>query len=438
MSITAAGVGSGIDIESILSQLNQLERQPVNVLNSRKDALDVELSAYGTVKGALSGLQTAAEAMGKADKFGSYVAKSSDEAVFTATATNGKTAESLEVEVLALASTHRMASKAYSSADEVLGNGTLTFSAGDNSFDITVDGTNNTVTGLRDAINDADENTSVSASIINVDGGTRLVITARNSGTEGQISVARSGGRPLGAGSNAGFNEISEATDASLVVHGFTVTSSSNSVSDVIEGVTLDLTGLGTAQMDSSRDTSALRASVDAFVSSYNSMRNMLTSLSQSQLQGDALPRGIDSRMRDAFLGAVDLGNNASTTALDLGFSFDRYGELSINETNFNDSLDLGVERYVNAFARPETGLANRFVDLVEEYTGAGGIIDGREDGVDTRRNSIDDQIERLEYRIDRTSQRLRRQYTAMDQIVTNLQSTSSFLVSRLSAQGIN
>lgn len=433
MSITAAGVGSGIDIENILSQLNQLERQPVNVLNSKRAELDVELSAYGTVKGALSGLQTAAEAMGKAEKFGSYVATSNDEDVFTATATNGKTAESLEIEVLALASSHRLASTSFSSSDAAVGTGTLSFSAGENSFDVTVDGTNNSVTGLRDAINDAEDNSSVSASIINVDGGTRLVLTARNSGTEGQINVNSSGGLPLDGGGSA-FEQISEASDASMVVHGFTVTSSSNSVTDVIEGVTLDLTGLGTAKMDSSRDTSALRASVDAFVSSYNSMRSTLTNLSQTQLQGDALPRGIDSQMREAFLGAVDLGNDSSTTALDLGFSFDRYGELSVNETNFNDSLELGVERYVNAFARPETGLANRFVELVDQYTGAGGIIDGREDGVDTRRSSIDDQIDRLEYRIDRTSQRLRRQYTAMDQIVTNLQSTSSFLVSRLSA----
>lgn len=434
MSITAAGVGSGIDIESILSQLNQIERQPVEALNRRRAALDVELSAYGTVKGALSGLETAAQEMAESDKFGSYVATSNDEAVFTAVASGGKTAESLEVEVLALASTHRLTSTAFASADATVGTGTLSFSSGENSFDITIDGSNNSVSGLRDAINDSSENTSVSASIINVDGGTRLVLTARGSGTAGQISVNSSGGLPLG-GSGSAFDEISAATDASIIVHGFTVTSSSNAVSDVIEGVTLNLTGVGTARMDSTRDTSALRASVDAFVSSYNSMTETLTSLSQSDLQGDALPRGIDTRMRQAFLGSIDLGNDSSTTALELGFTFDRYGTLSVDETQFNEALDQGVERYVTAFSRPETGFASRFVDLVDEYNGAGGIIDGREDGVDTRRNSLDDQIERMEYRIDRTSERLRRQYTAMDQIVTSLQSTSSFLASRLSTQ---
>lgn len=437
MSITAAGVGSGIDIENILSQLDQLERQPVNALNSKRAALDVELSAYGSVKSALSGLQTAAETLGKSDKFGSYVAKSSDEDVFTATATGGKSAESLEVEVLALATSHRLASVAFSSSDAVVGIGTLSFSAGDNSFDITIDGANNTVEGLRDAINDSDENTSVSASTINVDGGTRLVLTARGSGTDGQISVNNPGGLPVDGGGSA-FEQISPASDASMVVHGFPVTSSSNSVSDVIEGVTLDLTGLGKAQMDSSRDTTGLRASVDAFVSSYNSMATTLTSLSTSQLQGDALPRGIDRAMREAFLGAIDLGNESSTTALNLGFSFDRFGTLSVDETNFNDAMDQGVERYVTAFSRPETGLANRFIDLIDEYTGAGGIIDGREDGIDTRKSSIDDQIERIEYRLEKSSIRLRRQFTAMDQIVTNLQSTSSFLVSRLSNSGIN
>jgi flagellar hook-associated protein 2 len=425
--LTAAGVGSGIDIEGILSQLNQLERAPVDALNAKRNRLNVELSAYGSVKSALDSFQTSARNLGSSTTFGAFVASSEDESVFTATASGGTVPESMDIEVLSLATNHRLSSAAYTSSDAAIAQGTTTFTAGGESFDIVIDDTNNTLEGMRDAINELQTNKSVSASIINVDGGTRLVLTARNSGTEGQIGFSNSqGGGP-------DFTQITEAKNASLIVHGFSVTSSSNSVSNVIEGVTLDLKGVGKSHLESARDTNSLRESLKEFVTRYNAMTDTLSSLSKTELQGDQLPRGIDSRMREAFREAVDLGDGDSISALEMGFTFDRYGKLSIDETVLTDALDNGVERFINAFSNAETGLAKRFVDVVDEYTQAGGVIDLREDGVDIRRNSLDDQIDRLEYRLEKTSLRLRRQFTAMDQIVSNLQSTSSFLTSRLS-----
>lgn len=429
--ITAAGVGSGIDIEGILSKLGELERQPVDVLNQKRAALDVELSAYGTVKGALSGLKTAAQVLGSDRKFGAFVATSSDEDVFTAVSTGGDIAENHEVEVLSLATNHRMASQAYASPDSAVQQGTLKFSSGDNTFEIVVDDSNDSLTALRDAINDSIDNTTVSASIVKVDGGSRMILTSKYSGTDGIINVVRPGNFPLGD-QPGGFDEITEARDASLIVHGFTVTSSSNSISDVIEGVTLNLTGVGKSTVKTERDTESLKASLDEFVVKYNSMTDTLNRLGDSELQGDQLPRGVDRRMRDLFFGDILLGNGDKTTAFELGFTFDRYGKLSINQTKYQEALDDGVNRYVEAFANTDTGLASRFSELVDEYTSAGGIIDTREDGVGTRKSSIDDQIDRLEYRIDKTNARLRRQFTAMDLIVTNLQSTSSYLTSRL------
>ncbi len=168
------------------------------------------------------------------------------------------------------------------------------------------------------------------------------------------------------------------------------------------------------------------------FVTKYNAMSGTLNNLAKSELQGDQLPRGVESRIRAAFLGDVDLDNGDSTTALELGFTFDRYGTLSIDDTAFNKALDDGVNRYVEAFANADTGLASRFGDLIKEYTQAGGIIDVREDGVDTRKSSIDNQIDRLEYRLDKISARMRAQFTAMDMVVTNLNNTSGYLASQL------
>ncbi len=422
--ITAAGAGSGIDIESILSQLNQLNQQPVNALNQKRADLDVELSAYGTVKGALSGLSTAAKSLGTNSDFGAFQATSSDEDVFTAVSNGGDVAENLDIEVLSLATNHRMASASYASSEAAIEQGAYSFTSGDETFNVDIDSSNATLEGLRDAINASIGNSTVSASIINVDGGSRMVLTSQNSGSEGAISVSNPPG--------ADFDEITPATDASLIIHGFTVTSSSNKVTDAIDGVTLNLKSVGEAKLTTERDTTSLRESLDEFVSKYNSMTQTLSNVGSSQLQGDQLPRGVDTRMREIFFNQIELDNGDKASPLELGFSFDRNGTLSIDETKFNAALDNGVNRYVEFFSSTN-GIASTFTDLVDEYTKAGGIIDSREDGVDTRRNSIDDQIDRLEYRLDKASDRLRKQFTAMDLVVTNLQSTSSFLTSRLS-----
>ena len=173
MALTAAGVGSGIDVEGILEQLGEIERQPIVALEARREELDVELSAFGTVKSALSSFQSAASALGTNADFGAFVATSSDEDVFTATASNGQTAINHEIDVLALATNHRLSSGAYDSADSNVEPGLLTFSSGDTSFQIDVDDSNDTLAGLRDAINNSTENKAVSASIISVDGGSR-------------------------------------------------------------------------------------------------------------------------------------------------------------------------------------------------------------------------------------------------------------------------
>jgi flagellar hook-associated protein 2 len=423
--ITAAGVGSGIDIESILSQLDQLERQPVNVLNSKRSALEVELSAYGTVKGALSTLNTVAETLGSDNDFGAFEAFSSDEDVFTAESTGGSIAEVHELEVLSLASSHRLSSDVFDSVDSDIRRGNWEFTSGDNTFSFEIDRDARSLQDLTDAINNSVDNTSITASIVNVDGGSSLILTANETGSANEITVDQPGDR-------IDFTEVSEASDAQILLHGHTVTSSSNSITNAIDGVTLNIKGVGEATVNTARNTDSLRTSLTDFIAKYNSLSETMSNLSETELQGDSLPRSIDTRMRELFFDSVDLENGDSSSALELGFTFDEYGVLSLDETKYNSALEQGVDRYVNMFNSTD-GLSSKFSNLIDEYVKTGGIIDNREDGIDTRRSSIDDQIDRLEYRLDKTSERLRRQFTAMDLIVTNLQSTSSFLTSRLS-----
>ena len=432
MSLTAAGVGSGIDIESILSQLAEVEQQPVEALEEKRADLDIELSAFGSVKSALDTFQAAVDDLGTNSDFGAFVASSSDEEVFTATASSPDLAVNTDIEVLSLATHHALSSAAYESSDSSVALGTFTLSSADESFDIVVDSTNNTLTGMRDAINDAADNSKISASIINVDGGSRLVLNAVDSGTEGKIDIIRNADSILDD-TEAGFEEITEAADASLIVHGFETTRSSNSISDVIEGVTIELTGSGTATLDASQDLTSLKEALDTFVTSYNSLSSTLTSLGDTDLQGDQLPRGIDQRMRSLFFDAVEVNEVDSSSALDMGFTFDRSGILSLDDGKYEEALTLGVGRYTDVFSKADTGVSSLFSDIIDEYTQAGGIIDTREEGVASRQRDIDDQIERLEYRIENTNERLRSQFTAMDLAVSSLQATSSFLTSRFS-----
>jgi len=426
--ITAAGAGSGIDIESILSQLMTLEREPITALEKKRESLDVELSAFGSVKSALSELATNARTMGDSTRFGPFVANTSDEAVFTAEATGGGAGESHEIEVLALAQGHRVASQAYASTDAAVSTGNWSFSSGDNSFNVDIPVGKNTLIDLRDAVNDSVDNTSVVASILNVDGGSRLILTARESGTANAITL---GGNASGAG--IGFSEITPAADAELIIDGFAVTGASNAVSDVISGVTLSLTGLGKANVDTTRDTESLRTSLDEFVTNYNGLRETLTKLAETELSGDRMPRNIEAKVRNLFSAPIELANGDTMSPLALGFTFDRFGTLSIDETKLNDAQKDGLEKFINAFAEKDTGLANKIEDVLDQYTQAGGIIAGRNDGIDNRRQSLDTQIERLEYRLEKTEERYRRQFTVMDRVVSELQTSGSFLQNRLS-----
>ena len=438
--ITAAGVGSGIDVESIITQLMEIERAPVRALDAKKQRLDVELSAFGTVKSAMNELAGTARTVGDATTFGPFVASSTDEAVFTASASGTAAAESHDIEVISLASAHRVGSSGYESDTAEVRTGTWSFAVGETSFDIEIESGARSLRNLRDAINDAPDNDGIVASLLNVDGGTRLTLTAREAGADNTIAVTRpgaSGGGLLGdggAGDDGGFTEITEASDASLIVDGFEVTRNSNTIGDVIEGVTLELAGVGTASLDTRRDTESLRESLNTFVAQYNALRGELSSLSEGELQGDRLPRDAELRLRSAFSMPVSFGDGESIQPTELGFTFDRYGMLSLDEARLVKSQTDNLERFVDAFTRAETGFATRVESVLDEFTRADGLIGDREDGIDRRRSVIDRQIDRYDYRLEQTEVRYRRQFTAMDQMVTQLQSTSAFLAERLSS----
>ncbi len=419
--ITSAGVGSGIDIESLITNLMNAERQPLNSIQAKQSKINVQISAFGTIKSQMSAMEDLSVTLGDDTKFGAFKASSSNEDIFTATTTYGAIAENHDINVLTLAENHRMTSEAYIDETSEIDTGSYSFGYGTDSFNITIDSTNNTLTGLRNAINDAADNTGISASILNVDGGSRLILSAKEGGTANAITAP------------AMFSELSAATDATFEIDGFLTTTSSNTVTDVVPGVTLELKSVGTASLTSERDMESLRSTLDEFIQSYNTISSTLTSNSEDVLQGDNTQRSFEGRIREDFFTEIDLGDGVTISPFDLGFTFDKLGVLSLDEDKFNTTTTENIENYISAFTDTDTGFAQRLEDTISVFTETGGLIDTREDGLALRNTTLDGQIERFELLLEQTETRFRRQFTAMDQIVSQLQSSSEYLISQLS-----
>ena len=234
--------------------------------------------------------------------------------MITASVGEGSVPISSDIEVLTLAQKSKLASSAFANGDSIVGNGQLDISVGVDTFSISINDNNNTLIGIRDAINDNADNAGVSASIITADDGSHLVLTSEESGTANVLSVTVTGDGDgndtdaaglsnlvFVAGGTQNLQEIDIAQDATLTVDGFDVTRSSNEISDVIEGVTLSLKDIGTAALSVTEDRSVGKSAVEAAVTAYNDLIISLNTQRESTLQGESLLLGIETRVRQVF-----------------------------------------------------------------------------------------------------------------------------------------
>ena len=444
-SITSLGIGSGIDIESIVNQLVAVERRPIQFLEVQQTEIDIQISALGLVKDSVASFQSAVSGLNVASGFRSFSVTSSDEDVLTATAGEGSVPISSDIEVTSLAQRHKLASKEFASGDSVVGTGQLNISVGVDSFSISIDANNNTLEGIRDAINENLNNTGVSASIITADDGSHLVLTSDDSGTANALTVTVTGDGDGNDTDDAGLSslvfveggtenlqEIDVAQDATFTVDGFDVTRSSNEISDVIEGVTLALEGLGKASLSVSEDRSVGQSAIEAVVKAYNDLIISLNSQRESTLQGESLLLGIETRARQILSNRLQVPGSNYSYLFDVGLTFDRDGILSLDSDKYNQAVEDDFNSVVELFTDSENGFAQAIDSILSSYLDTGGLIDARTDGLNTSKERIDDDIERIEDRIVLTEERLRRQFTALDTLVSQLNATSSFLTQQL------
>lgn len=451
MAITAGGIGSGLDIESIVRQLVEAEGAPAaNRFNRKEATLQADLSAYGSLKSALSTFQSSVKALNDPADFLGRTSTSSDPEIFSATADETAVPGNYDIEVVQLATSAKSRSSDFSSADEVVGTGILDISLGAETFQLTVNSDNNTLAGLRDAINAASDNPGVTASIINVDGGSRLVLTSDKLGATNSIAIVATdddGNHTDVAGlsrlATANLTSVQAAQDAIIKVDSQTVTKDSNTFSDVISGVTFTLKSELPGTVESlaiGLDKGGLISNVDSFVSAYNSLVDTMSSLSSynaetgaaGTLLGDSALRGVQNQIRQTITSPVAGLNFDSLVSI--GITTDDSGHLVVDSAKLDGVMTEDFTAVSQLFSS-EKGLATSLGGILERYiSSGGGILTSRAEGIKSNIDSIAGDRENLDRRLATLETRLRAQFTAMDILVAQLQSTGNFLTSQLAS----
>jgi flagellar hook-associated protein 2 len=447
MAISATGIGSGIDVESLVSQLVAAEGQPAtNRLNTKEAKLQASLSAFGSLKSALSSFQSTVKLLNDETDFLARTTTSSNTDLFTATANKTAVEGSYKIEVFQLAQAAKMRSGDFvDGEDSVVGTGTLNISLGSDSFQLTIAEPDNTLADVRDAINNASDNPGIKASIINVDGGARLVLSSEKVGgsnTIGIVATDNNGadGFDLGRLATANLTSLQDAQDAIIYVDNQMVTRDKNSFSDVISGVTFNLKEAEQGTIETltiNLDKASVTKKLNSFIESYNSLADTMANLSSynadtgaaGTLLGDSALRGIQTQIRQTMTDAIK-GLDFSTL-VDLGITTNDNGHLEVDSTKLDSVLSQDFTAVAQLFSS-ENGLANKLDDVLDRYISTDGILISRTDGLQSRIDSITDERERLSTRLGALEARYRAQFTAMDAMVAQMQSMGDYLSQQL------
>jgi flagellar hook-associated protein 2 len=450
MAITTSGVGSGIDIESLVTKLIAAEGQPATTRINKKEATwQADLSAYGSLKSALSSFQTAVKSLNDPADFLGRTSTSSNTEVFSATANETAVPGKYDIEVIQLAESAKSRSGNFTSADEVVGTGSLAISLGATTFNITVDSENNTLAGLRDAINAASDNPGVTASIINVDGGSRLVLTSDKLGSANTIGIVATDddGMPedtagLSRLATVNLTTVQAAQDAIINVDSQAVTRDSNTFSDVISGVkfTLDSALPGTVEsLSIGLDKGSLIKNVNSFVKAYNSLADTMASLSSfnadtgaaGTLLGDSALRSVQSKISQTMSSSIaGLGFGSLVS---IGITTNDKGNLEVDSAKLDTVMTADYTAVSQLFSS-ENGLAKSLDSVLERYISSDGILTARQDGLQTNIDSLDGDREQLNRRLASLDARYRAQFTAMDILVAQLTSLGDYMTQQLAS----
>jgi flagellar hook-associated protein 2 len=447
-TISSSGIGSGLNVSQIVTALMDVEKGPLNSINKSISTDNAQISAYGTVTSQISTFQSSIAGLITSSTTKATTASSSSTSVLSVSNDGTALSGDYKITDVILASpqviTSKISSSAFTSVDSEIG------SAGSISIlDNTITPTTYTVAGLVDAINSANIS-GISATIINLgtssvpDYQIRIVNTSDTTAT-------------IDFSDDSNFEddglefETTTAVTGSLKINGTTVTRSSNTITDLIPGLTINLVGTGDSTITVAQDSSALYSKIAAFVTAYNTLDQSLKDISSydtttntgAVLYGDSTITSLRRDIRSIITSTLSVDSSTSYNRLgDVGVSFESDGTLSLDSTTLNTAINANFNKVANLFSGTGDstdsstlhGFAYQLDTLLTTATDIDGLITNRESSIQTDITRLQARAVQEQSRLDNLQQIYQRQYTALDSTIASLNSMASYLTSQFDA----
>ncbi len=471
-TISSIGIGSGLDIESMISQLVAVERVPVTKLQTEVTSLQTKLSTYGKLQSGMAALRDAASALTRASTWNATTGTSSDAAAVAVTTSASTLPGSYSIEVQRLASVQSNATGVYASADALVGEGTLhielgswgaggsfTPKTGATAVNIGVGPPAESLAQLRDKINAS--NSGVVASVLTDASGARLVLRSAATGEANgfRIGVTDNDGNnadglglsALAYDPSAGILTMAQAlaaANAAASLNGLPIGSDSNTLSNVLDGMTLSLGKVTSAPVlvEAKPDKESIRKALDTFVTAYNDLNKLLAEQTKydaagktaGALQGDSAAVAMRAQMR-GLLGSSSGASAMFSRLAEVGFDVQTDGSIKLDQTKLANGLaNLGEMKKLfsnsDLLTPSNNGMAVQLRAMADGVLAMDGSISTRTEGLRKRIELNEDRQEQLEDRITLVEKRLRAQYTALDRQMASLNSLSSYVTQQIAA----
>ncbi len=452
-TITSLGVGSGLDLDSILESLEESKvTSLLDPITAQEESVDAEISAYGTLTSALTTLQTAVQALADESLYESVTTTLSGSGV-TAATTSEAEAGTYTLQVTQLAQAQSLTTDGIADKTTALGTGTLTLQVGtQDAVSITLDSSNNTLEGIRDAINAADA--GVTASIVSDGSDTpyRLVLTSDSTGTESEMTVTYTSTDSTDEasslfgydGTTGNMTETVEALDAELTINGIAISSQSNTVEDALQGITLSLSATGSSQtLTVAQDTDAILEAITAFVDAYNDYVTTVDELTSydadtettGELLGDSTTRRISSELSSDIYSAI--GSGTYSYLSQLGISLEVDGTLLIDEDALTSALEDDADAVSQFFIGTDdsTGFITQMSTDLDNYLDEDdGLIVAKTDSLESKLEQLEERYEEKQALIDSEMARWTEEFTQLDTLISELNSTADYLTTQFDA----
>lgn len=477
-TITSTGIGSGLDVNTIVSSLMAIERRPLVQLQSDASGLSSQLSTFGQMQSLTSTMRDKAAAIASVTMWNKTAASSSNASVIGAAVVpnGGAVAGAYSIAVSQLATSQSLTSRTYTAATNNVGEGSLTIELGawsgtpPTAFTAQADASpisvsvaaTDTLETLRDKINGADG--GVSATIITDAAGARLSIRSKETGEENAFRITASETTddgvastglsalaydPSNGVSNMARNEV--ATNALAKINGIDITSASNTLNEVVDGLTLTLSSVTTTpvQVNVTADTAAVKTAINDFVTAFNALASFIQTQTKydettkvgGPLQGDSTVLGFQTQLR----GVVNESSSASSmwsSLSDVGITMQKDGTLRTDSTKLDAALtnlpELRKLLATDGTSTAGSGFMDRFRDLGDAVLATDGTFDARTDSLNARVESNKDRQESMQNRLTLTEARLNAQYQALDASMSRLSAQSSYVTQQLAMLNAN